>query len=198
MNSEVNICRICGRIASYRCKCVEATYCGRLHQLKDWDDHKLTCTAKIKNSKQSSLLAVFYNGKAVQHGSQLSVEETAVCPSVQFEPKPPNLLFTLMMVDPDAPSARNPKFSDWLHWLVVNITNDADGDEVFSYQGPAPPPNTGRHRYYFYMHAQQRRINTEEININQRQSFNRSAFIRDHDLFPEAVAINMFLAAHAF
>lgn len=29
--------------------------------------------------------------------------------------------YTLMMVDPDAPSRHNPKNREWLHWLVVNI-----------------------------------------------------------------------------
>ena len=29
--------------------------------------------------------------------------------------------YTLMMVDPDAPSRRNPTNREWLHWLVVNI-----------------------------------------------------------------------------
>ena len=29
--------------------------------------------------------------------------------------------FTLLMVDPDAPSPHDPKFRNWLHWMVINI-----------------------------------------------------------------------------
>ena len=29
--------------------------------------------------------------------------------------------FTLLMVDPDVPSPHDPKFRNWLHWMVVNI-----------------------------------------------------------------------------
>ena len=29
--------------------------------------------------------------------------------------------FTLLMVDPDAPSPHAPKFRNWLHYLVTNI-----------------------------------------------------------------------------
>jgi large subunit ribosomal protein L35 len=30
-------------------------------------------------------------------------------------------LYTLLMVDPDAPSRENPVKRSWLHWMVVNI-----------------------------------------------------------------------------
>jgi phosphatidylethanolamine-binding protein (PEBP) family uncharacterized protein len=32
-----------------------------------------------------------------------------------------NKLFTLVMVDPDAPSPDHPTMAQWLHWIVANI-----------------------------------------------------------------------------
>jgi phosphatidylethanolamine-binding protein (PEBP) family uncharacterized protein len=29
--------------------------------------------------------------------------------------------YTLLMVDPDAPSPDNPAMREWLHWIVTNI-----------------------------------------------------------------------------
>lgn len=29
--------------------------------------------------------------------------------------------YTLMLVDPDAPSRADPKFREWVHWVVCNI-----------------------------------------------------------------------------
>lgn len=69
--------------------------------------------------------------------------------------------FALIMDDPDAPSGT------FTHWLVANIPSDAtqiadasetgiagrnDFQEV-GYGGPLPPPNHGKHRYFFRLRA---------------------------------------------
>lgn len=48
-------------------------------------------------------------------------------------------------LDPDAPSRANPKFGEWLHWLIVNIKgNDVSSGEVIDdYVGAGPPQGTG-------------------------------------------------------
>lgn len=47
--------------------------------------------------------------------------------------------------DPDAPSRENPKFGEWQHWLVGNVSgNDLAGGETLSeYVGSGPPKGTG-------------------------------------------------------
>lgn len=42
-----------------------------------------------------------------------------------------NSFYTLLMIDPDAPTRQSPKFKEWQHWLVVNIpgNNVSQGDE---------------------------------------------------------------------
>ena len=51
--------------------------------------------------------------------------------------------------DSDAPSRWNPKFAQWRHWLVVNVsgTDIAQGETITAYVGAAPPKGTGLHRY---------------------------------------------------
>merc|ERR1712032_1459277 len=39
--------------------------------------------------------------------------------------KNPESFYTVVMLDPDAPSRDNPKCRSWLHWVVVNLEGDA-------------------------------------------------------------------------
>ena len=70
-------------------------------------------------------------------------------------------LWTVMIVDPDAPSWADPKLRHWLHWLVVDVQGvcnsttcrldescdpDRRGITIASYMGPSPPRNSGPHR----------------------------------------------------
>ncbi len=43
-----------------------------------------------------------------------------------------------------------------VHWLVTNIPKDSidNGQTVFEYAPPAPPPGTGFHRYIFKLYGQ--------------------------------------------
>lgn len=49
--------------------------------------------------------------------------------------------YTVVMVDPDAPSPTHPKFRSWLHWLVTAIPpgDPQRGEELESYMGPVRP-----------------------------------------------------------
>lgn len=64
--------------------------------------------------------------------------------------------YTLMMVDPDAPSRADPKFREVRHWLVMNILESAveSGDEITEYRGSGAPKGTGLHRYTFLVYKQ--------------------------------------------
>ena len=74
-------------------------------------------------------------------------------------------LWTLLMVDPDAPSRTNPVCGEWLHWAVCNARLGSDGvldiehaDVVTPYAGPTPPKGTGKHRYCFLLFRQSREV----------------------------------------
>lgn len=58
--------------------------------------------------------------------------------------------------DPDAPSRKDPKFREVLHWLVVNVPGSdlSKGETVAGYRGSGPPKDTGLHRYVFLIYKQ--------------------------------------------
>jgi hypothetical protein len=86
--------------------------------------------------------------------------------------------FALLCEDPDAPSPRNPAKDPWVHWIIFNIPGDCSNlpegigrklepDELpgasqgrnswssdnVGYRGPAPPPGSGPHRYFFKLYC---------------------------------------------
>ncbi|XP_028851270.1 phosphatidylethanolamine-binding protein 4 isoform X2 [Denticeps clupeoides] len=66
-------------------------------------------------------------------------------------------MYTLMMVDPDAPSRSNPIRSYWRHWLLTDIkssmlrSGDIKGTVLSEYAPPSPPQRSGLHRYQFLL-----------------------------------------------
>ncbi|XP_059454583.1 protein MOTHER of FT and TFL1 [Corylus avellana] len=64
-------------------------------------------------------------------------------------------LYSLVMIDPDAPSPSEPTMREWVHWIVVDIpggTNPTRGKEILPYVGPRPP--IGIHRYILVLFRQ--------------------------------------------
>ena len=86
--------------------------------------------------------------------------------------------FALICDDPDAPSPKRPAAEPWVHWVIFNIPADRlvlpegvqrapEPGELpgvrqgrnswpknhLGYRGPAPPPASGKHRYFFKIYA---------------------------------------------
>lgn len=101
-------------------------------------------------------------------------------------------LYTLFMLDPDAPSKQSPRARNWLHWLVVNVPgNDLkSGTLIVDYNPPTPPEDSGRHRYIFVVLQQQGRI--EKHNIAGRAKFKIKEYAKDHQLSPAIVGFTYF------
>lgn len=70
-------------------------------------------------------------------GLSLTPSETAKQPEIQYEAEN-DKLYTLMMVDPDPPSRKEPKYRHWRHWIRVNVPGDRveQGTDVSPYIGP--------------------------------------------------------------
>lgn len=70
------------------------------------------------------------------------------------------------IADPDAPR-RGGYNREFRHWLVGNIPeeNVAKGEILAEYVGPAPPNNTGKHRYVFLVYKQ----NQGSITFDERR-----------------------------
>jgi phosphatidylethanolamine-binding protein (PEBP) family uncharacterized protein len=106
------------------------------------------------------LKASFPKGDA-KDGAVFRAEELHyVEPDVSWPVHEKNALFTLIKVDPDAPSRSSATSREWRHWLIVNIPgNDiSKGEVVTPYMGPNPPKDSGLHRYVFLLYKQNDRI----------------------------------------
>ncbi|CAO3699327.1 unnamed protein product [Rhizopus stolonifer] len=70
----------------------------------------------------STLLDIKYpKGSDVALGNFIKPSDSDEAPEVNFVVPDQDSQYTLLMVDPDAPSKENPKFSPYRHWVVVNI-----------------------------------------------------------------------------
>ncbi|KAG5417819.1 TFS1 [Candida metapsilosis] len=137
----------------------------------------------VDDFETQGLLSIEYGPtELVTLGNTLSVSGTQEQPKIQLTLNSPTEdgkiesinegdKFILVLTDPDAPSNTDHKWSEYLHWLVTDITlpnlktesgepeishfiDAARGREVFKYQGPGPPPKTGKHRYVFLLFKQ--------------------------------------------
>jgi phosphatidylethanolamine-binding protein (PEBP) family uncharacterized protein len=91
--------------------------------------------------------------------------------------------YVLMTIDPDAPSRKNPIHRFVLHYLVI------DGKEIISLASPAPPLDSGEHRYYTVLYEYENKLKNKDIDKyktcfdkNSRVCFNAIKFIKDNDL----------------
>lgn len=96
--------------------------------------------------------------------------------------------FVVTLTDPDAPSRKNPKWSEMCHWIATNVSvtprtfsilplpehglveQDVSAqlgpDDVVEYKPPGPPPKTGKHRYVFLVFAP-RNGTTEPLHLSK-------------------------------
>ncbi|KAI9024976.1 phosphatidylethanolamine-binding protein [Phycomyces nitens] len=151
----------------------------------------------------STLLEINYpNGKDVALGNTLSVQDAAETPRVNFIPPEEDAQYTLVMADPDAPSAVDPSLGPWRHWVVTNIkgsdpSNLKASSEHTPYMGPAPPQGTGNHRYVFLLYKQSRTnqefaaMSPEKTSV--RRNFDVNGFAAENDL--ELISVNYFLCS---
>ena len=122
-------------------------------------------------------LEIYYNNKKLINDYFLKPSETQIEPKIKYNFNENNL-YTLIMYDPDAVNGTH------IHWLVTNIKNNIkNGKILLPYQGPAPPPKTGKHRYIFELYRQPEMLNVEpfeqrSISINLlRNKLNVSNYI---------------------
>ncbi|RRT81098.1 hypothetical protein GW17_00009981 [Ensete ventricosum] len=104
---------------------------------------------------RSATMRVSYGNKELTNGCELKPSMVAVEPRVEIKGRNSRILYTLVMVDPDAPSPSNPTKREYLHWLVTDIpetSNASYGNEIVSYESPRP--TAGIHRFVFILFRQ--------------------------------------------
>ncbi|XP_017408921.2 protein HEADING DATE 3A [Vigna angularis] len=98
---------------------------------------------------------VYNHNKEVINSGELKPSQIISHPRVEVGGDDLRTLYTLVMVDPDAPSPSNPTMREYLHWLVINIpatTGSNFGEEIVSYESPRP--TSGIHRLVFVLFKQ--------------------------------------------
>ncbi|KAJ3694267.1 hypothetical protein LUZ60_009747 [Juncus effusus] len=101
---------------------------------------------------------VSYNSREVKNGCEFRPAAVVQQPRVEVGGTDFDAFFTLVMVDPDAPSPSEPNLREYLHWLVTDIpihTEASFGNEITQYERPRP--ERGIHRFIFVLFQQSRR-----------------------------------------
>ncbi|KAH8306179.1 hypothetical protein KR018_003492 [Drosophila ironensis] len=117
----------------------------------------------IIDVKPASKATITYpSGAQVELGKELTPTQVKDQPTVEFNADAGSL-YTLLLVDPDAPSREDPKFRELLHWLVINIPGNkvSEGQTIAEYIGAGPREGTGLHRYVFLVFKQNEKITSE-------------------------------------
>uniref|UniRef100_A0A146ZDP1 Phosphatidylethanolamine-binding protein 1 n=1 Tax=Fundulus heteroclitus TaxID=8078 RepID=A0A146ZDP1_FUNHE len=122
-----------------------------------------------------------YGQDVVPNGVARNKLACAIEPSLDFS-KEDGAFYTVIMVDPDAPSPKNPKMGPWLHWIVHNITKEnPKGSTGCLYFGPSPP--RGIHRYVTLIYKQKDgTIDHSKCDYTLRNNFKFGDFVKKNKL----------------
>ncbi|XAR65847.1 hypothetical protein NMG60_11011819 [Bertholletia excelsa] len=100
-------------------------------------------------------MRVIFNGKEITNGCELKPSQVINPPRIDIGGDDLRTFYTLVMVDPDAPSPSDPNLREYLHWLVTDIpatTGVTFGQEVVCYESPRP--SMGIHRFVIVLFRQ--------------------------------------------
>lgn len=147
--------------------------------------------------KSKKLLTLTYNNSVeVKCGKDYQLNNIRYLfhdpPQVSAKNVDANKLYTLVMLDPDAPDRKNHLARNWLHWLVVDIANGtlSTGKEIVDYEPPEPPPGTGKHRYVF-LYLQQEGPSANRYTAG-RTAFSIRRYAREHNIVSAVSAFSYF------
>ncbi|KAK8669291.1 hypothetical protein V6N13_106726 [Hibiscus sabdariffa] len=130
---------------------------------------------------RSISLRVSYPIREVNNGVELKPSQVVNQPRVDVGGNDLRTFYTLVMVDPDAPSPSDPNLREYLHWLVTDIpatTGAGFGQEVVCYESPRP--TIGIHRFVFVLFRQLGRQTVYAP--GWRQNFNTRDFAELYNL----------------
>lgn len=116
---------------------------------KNFQDNQIV--PDVLDKAPEAFLTVNFPNVIANLGNILTPTQVKDMPKVSWKEANLTSFYTLLMVDPDAPSRIDNWEKEWQHWLVVNIPGNAieKGETVTEFISSGPPPNTGLHRYLF-------------------------------------------------
>jgi len=127
--------------------------------------------------------------------AELTPTETKDLPTVTWTGK--SELYAVFLTDPDAISREQPIFREFVHFAALNvkatvINANSCGDVALEYAGPAPPYNSGLHRYVWLIYSQEELMDTEPLTkyLDGRGGKKVNGWAKDNGL--TLVAANVF------
>ena len=93
-------------------------------------------------------------GSTAADGKLMTQAETSAKPTLKFADFEAGAKYTVIMVDPDAPSAKEAQAGKYyMHWILKDASGAdlSGGTDALAYNGPTPPAGSGVHRYEFYV-----------------------------------------------
>lgn len=154
----------------------------------------------IDHKPEAGIKIDYPSGVHVDQGNELKPTQVKDQPKFCFGAKPEKL-YTLVMVDPDAPSRKDHNLREILHFMVSNIPGKQveKGDTLAEYIGSGPPQGTGLHRYIFLVYEQKGKLESTmkipKTSRNGRMNFSIRKFAKEHDL-GEPIAANFYQAQY--
>lgn len=110
-------------------------------------------------------LQVSFNGALVDNGNVLRPSAVEFPPNIILSRGNLDAKYSIVMVDYDAvlPNAEQDMF---IHWAVINFSgNDIEsGHQAVPYMSPAPPYNSGLHRFFFLIFHHYVPVSTPQLN----------------------------------
>ncbi|CAG2116489.1 unnamed protein product, partial [Medioppia subpectinata] len=123
----------------------------------------------IDSVPKDTITVKYSSGVEVNLGNELTPTQVKNRPAVSWTADTGSL-YTLIMVDPDAPSRQDRAYGDVKHWLVINIPGDdvSNGHTLAEFVASGPPKDSGLHRYIFLVYKQSDVIHTDEKTVSER------------------------------
>ncbi|KAL0903955.1 hypothetical protein M5K25_026019 [Dendrobium thyrsiflorum] len=139
-------------------------------------------------TRTTTLRVTYSSCRVVNNGKDFKPSQVVNQPKVEIGGNDLRSFYTLVMLDPDAPSPSDPSLKEYLHWLVTDIpgTTGANfGHEMMCYESPRP--SCGIHRYVFVLFEQ---IGRETVCCPAwRQNFNTREFAENYNLGSPVAAL---------
>lgn len=140
---------------------------------------------------------------AVGCGTEVLWLASQTMPALRYAPaaEQPLELYTVLMLDRDAPNAAAPIRSPLIHMALADVSGaelsagrvtNASGRALFAYSGPRPPAGSLCHRYYLQLYLQSETPVTLNVSLVGRFSFDFPTWATQNGLTRIADAVSYF------
>ncbi|XP_066160276.1 protein FLOWERINGUS T isoform X4 [Oryza sativa Japonica Group] len=83
---------------------------------------------------KSAAMRINYGEKEITNGTGVRSSAVFTAPHVEIEGRDQTKLYTLVMVDPDAPSPSKPEYREYLHWIGMQPSRKGGGCFLSNHQ----------------------------------------------------------------